>query len=113
MLVGRCICIPFDRGIGEPWTYRKGPASERVRSILMDSVDLRMRSDVPFGAFLSGGIDSSAVVALMSEVGQQPVSTFNIAFHEDEFDESQYCPPHRQEIRHGPSRNPGSQPMTF
>lgn len=77
--------------LGEPWTYRKGPASERVRSILMDSVDLRMRSDVPFGAFLSGGIDSSAVVALMSEVGEQPVSTFNIAFHEDEFDESQYA----------------------
>ena len=76
---------------GEPWTYRKGPAASRIRTQLMDSVDLRMRSDVPFGAFLSGGIDSSAIVALMSEVGQQRVSTFHVAFHEDAFDESQHA----------------------
>ena len=76
---------------GAPWTYRKGPATARIREQLRDSVALRMRSDVPFGAFLSGGIDSSAIVALMSEVGPQRVSTFNVAFHEDAFDESQYA----------------------
>ena len=76
---------------GAPWTYKAGPAANRIRELLMDSVDLRMRSDVPFGAFLSGGIDSSAVVALMSEVGDRKVATFNVAFHEDEFDESRYA----------------------
>ena len=76
---------------GQPWTYGGGPAATRVRDLLLDSVRLRMRSDVPFGAFLSGGIDSSAVVALMSEVGERKVATFNVAFHEDEFDESRFA----------------------
>ena len=76
---------------GAPWSYKAGPAANRIRELLMDSVDLRMRSDVPFGAFLSGGIDSSAIVALMSEVGDRKVATFNVAFHEDEFDESRYA----------------------
>ena len=75
---------------GAPWTY-SASASTHVRELLTDSISLRMRSDVPFGAFLSGGIDSSAVVALMSEVGERQVATFNVAFHEDQFDESQYA----------------------
>ncbi|MFK7756984.1 MAG: asparagine synthase (glutamine-hydrolyzing) [Flavobacteriales bacterium] len=63
----------------------------RVRQLLKKSVDLRMRADVPFGAFLSGGIDSSAIVGLMSEDKELPVSTFSVVFNEREFSEAPYA----------------------
>ena len=53
-----------------------------------DSVKIRMRSDVSFGAFLSGGLDSSAIVSLMSKFSDKPINTFTIGFLENEFDES-------------------------
>lgn len=53
-----------------------------------DSVKIRMRSDVPFGAFLSGGLDSSSIVALMSKISLHPVETFTIGFPQKAFDES-------------------------
>ena len=62
-----------------------------VNDLLRASVKRRLISDVPFGAFLSGGIDSSAVVGLMSEVQQQPVKTFTIVFNEEEFSEAKYA----------------------
>ena len=71
----------------EPWLDRQH-AVETLRSTLRDAVRLRMRSDVPLGAFLSGGVDSSAVVGLMQEVSERPVSTFSVTFNEGEFDES-------------------------
>lgn len=61
-----------------------------VKELLLRSVERRVISDVRLGAFLSGGIDSSAVVALMSEVSDQPVDTFSVTFSEPEFDESEY-----------------------
>jgi len=61
---------------------------DEFSSLLGDSVKIRMRSDVPFGAFLSGGLDSSSIVALMSEISSFPVSTFTIGYDETEFDES-------------------------
>jgi asparagine synthase (glutamine-hydrolysing) len=62
-------------------------ATRRFWELLDESVRLRMAADVPFGAFLSGGIDSSAVVALMSDHSSQKVKTFSIGFAESEYSE--------------------------
>lgn len=63
---------------------------KNIRQKLAASVELRMRADVPFGAFLSGGIDSSAIVGLMAEVSQHPVHTFAVTFDEEKFSEAKY-----------------------
>jgi asparagine synthase (glutamine-hydrolysing) len=62
-------------------------AGERAIEILRDAVKVRLMSEVPLGAFLSGGIDSSAVVALMSQESSEPVKTFSIGFDEQDFSE--------------------------
>jgi len=62
-------------------------AGQRTVAILRDAVRVRLMSEVPLGAFLSGGIDSSAVVALMSEESSERVKTFSIGFDEQDFSE--------------------------
>ncbi len=64
---------------------------EEVLDILKDSVRLRLVSDVPIGFFLSGGVDSSAVVALASEVSGQRLETFSIGFNEARYDEREHA----------------------
>jgi asparagine synthase (glutamine-hydrolysing) len=77
------------------WTPPFGPPVERpeaeyveeLRALLQDSVRLRLRSDVPVGAFLSGGLDSNGIVALASRELGRPLMTFSVGFGEPEFDE--------------------------
>lgn len=64
---------------------------EEFNAIIDDAVRLRLRCDVPFGAFLSGGVDSSTVVGLMARHMTEPVKTFCIGFHDPRYDESGFA----------------------
>jgi asparagine synthase (glutamine-hydrolysing) len=66
-------------------------AEDELRARLAESVKLRLISEVPLGAFLSGGVDSSAVVATMAGLSDEPVNTCSIAFDDPAFDESAYA----------------------
>jgi len=65
--------------------------TEKIRNELENVVKMRMVSDVPLGAFLSGGVDSSAVVAMMAKNSKEPIKTFSIGFDEKNFDEREYA----------------------
>ncbi len=68
----------------------RSDAVDKVRALLFDAVEKRLVSDVPFGAFLSGGIDSSSIVAIMSEVMAVRPSTFSVVFDEADYSEQAY-----------------------
>lgn len=71
--------IRFD----EDYSRSEGRTGDRILSLLEDATRIRMISDVPFGAYLSGGLDSSAVVALMSRFSNKPVMTFSLGYEDE------------------------------
>ncbi len=97
-------CGIWSKGDFREWSYftpadyftqtihsTKNNSVESFLTKLDESVKIRMASDVPFGAFLSGGIDSSAIVALMSRHSSLPVKTFSVGFSESEYSELAYA----------------------
>lgn len=79
------------KGISKPFIGTEADAATTLEHLLKNSVRQRMLSDVPLGAFLSGGYDSSLIVALMQAQSTRPVQTFSIGFHDSAYNEAEHA----------------------
>ena len=80
-----------EQGLQHPFQGSDAEATEALERLLSEAVGMRMVADVPLGAFLSGGVDSSLVVALMQQQSSRPVRTFTIGFKDPAFDEAPHA----------------------
>lgn len=86
-----------ERGVQVPLTIGDDEALEGLEARVRNAVELRMIADVPLGAFLSGGVDSSTVVAMMQSLSPRPVKSFTIGFADEMYDEARFA---REIARH-------------
>jgi asparagine synthase (glutamine-hydrolysing) len=81
----------WDLDFSEKLKMKESDYAERIMELLKEATSLRLIGDVPFGAFLSGGIDSSVIVGIMTQLMDQPVKTFSIGFDIRSYNELQYA----------------------